>query len=174
MTPDAAGHGSRRLERPPYPTDFEPNMRRVAGLVRQSAEDRASTARHREGSRTAWISPHEPPPPDDPFTNWLWAVEDACFAAGREYEGQMRMYNRPHWRLWEFTQRMAYRFIPESRLRQLLEPDDAEDEETGYRTFWINRWPRWPQWDFVLRLLWFYARDSRLRHLLAPDKPSEP
>jgi hypothetical protein len=86
----------------------------------------------------------------------------------------MRMYHRPHWRLWEFSQRMAYRFIPDSRLRQLLEPDDAEDEESGYRTLWINRWAQWHQWDFALRLLWFYARDSRLRHLLAPDKPPAP
>jgi hypothetical protein len=121
-----------------------------------------------------WVAPYEPTPPDDPFENWLWAVEDACVAVGREYEGMVRMQRRPHWRLWDFAQLMALQFVPHSRLRQILEPDSMDDDETGYRKEWTYRFPRWPQWDFALRLLWFYARDSRLRHLLAPDKPAEP
>jgi hypothetical protein len=174
MIRDICGRRPRHLERPPYPTGFEPNMRRVTSIVSESAEGRARWASRREGLRTSWVSPSRLPPPSDPFEQWLWAVEDACFAAGREWEGMVRVQRRPHWRLWDFAQLMALRYARDSRLRQLLEPDDAEDEETGYRTLWINRWPRWPQWDFALRLLWFYARDSRLRHWLAPDKPAEP
>lgn len=168
------GYGKLRYQSPPHPTGFTPDLHHVRILVRSSADGRAWKATGRARARNSRISPYEPKPlTDDPFEHWLWAVEDACFAAGREYEDMMRMSHRPHWRLWEFSQRMAWRFAPNSRLRQLLEPDGGEDE-ADYRYKWVNRWPHWPQWDFGLRLLWFYARDSRLRHLLAPDKPAEP
>jgi hypothetical protein len=107
--------------------------------------------------------------PDDPFERWLCEVEDACFQAGRTWEHGHRIGRRPWWRFWDYTQRMAWRHAPYSRLRYLLEPQD-EDEEVGYREQWRSRYPDQPQWDFVLRFLWLFARDSRLRRMIAPDK----
>ena len=109
-------------------------------------------------------------PPRTEMDRWLREVEDACFAAGRDHQRRLMIARRPHWRLWELLQRIAWRLGPYSRIRFLLEPD--EDEHVAYREKWRNRFPDQPVWDFFLRFLWLYAPQTRLRRLIAPDRLS--
>lgn len=127
------------------PSAGQPTIAKIARLMQEPLSERVSLTENRENNRTARWFAFSPTPPDDPFERWLSEVEDACFQAGRKWERQERIINRPWWRLWDYAQRMALRFTPDSRLRCLLEPENAP-QEVGYREQWKNRYPDQPQW----------------------------
>jgi hypothetical protein len=111
----------------------------------RSPKSRAWSARHRARIQN---SPHNSEAIKEyyrnqsqgsPMEDWLAELADVCFAEGRDYERRRMIARRPHWRLWELLQRIAWRLGPYSRIRFLLEPD--EDEHVAYREKWRNRFP---------------------------------